>query len=68
MKERIIKPCPFCGATTELELITHEGGSGRLCYVRCNVCGGTGPLAYDSENAIGGWNTPERAEGSNEGH
>lgn len=58
-----ILPCPFCGKTTEdrnpdaylpaVEFVTYEDKEQPLLhYVKCNWCGGTGPLSEDHMEAI----------------
>ena len=47
-------PCPFCGVDGHPELHGSIARGGR--YVRCEVCGATGPAGYKQSKAIAAWN------------
>ena len=44
--------CPFCGSHNAGELFDSEG-----YYVKCPLCGLTGPLGTDSSIALAKWNS-----------
>ena len=53
-----LKPCPMCGPDGHVELHGSIARGGR--FVRCEICGTTGPANQNQVKAIAAWNT--RAE------
>ena len=55
-----LKPCPFCGASGNIEII---GAPEIIVYVHCGSCVADGPGSDESlEEAVAAWNkAPRRA-------
>lgn len=53
MKEKKIKPCPFCGHA-EVRCV---GGEGFYWNAICSFCGCTGPREDNRLDAVRYWNT-----------
>lgn len=58
-----LRPCPFCGSTTALEIVGpfEDGeGSSKQRYVVCNFnkdgCGAAGGIRDNEKDAIAAWN------------
>ena len=51
-----LKPCPFCGEKTELEIDDPFEFIAEDFFVFCNKCSTTGPLGETKDEAIAAWN------------
>jgi Lar family restriction alleviation protein len=53
-----LKPCPFCGSSSNcLDIQTHQGISKDYICVCCRSCKATGVIHSTEEEAITAWNT-----------
>jgi len=60
-----MNPCPFCGATQDLDVKHYTESEAKHCYVACWNCNACGPLYPSKDLAEMGWNT--RAQEDYEG-
>lgn len=48
--------CPFCGSNGRLKMEpSNFGNPTKLWYVQCEICGATGPKAFDPKAAAENW-------------
>ena len=58
-----LRPCPFCEADA-VQLVSFGASSAELdmrYFVRCEQCGGRGPVTLYSQEAVAGWNYAREA-------
>jgi Lar family restriction alleviation protein len=63
------KPCPFCGAKSDLSFDVLEVlmfGSGTVYRITCNLCGGCGGNGETRTAAINKWNQRKTARKRNQ--
>lgn len=51
-----IHSCPFCGRGDTLTVYEHGGRENPDCFVQCDCCATTGPMAESKDLAIAAWN------------
>lgn len=59
---RIIKPCPWCGESTYIDLTRYENSNAKIAHVQCRTC----HCAVESaDDALDAWNDLPRREDVN---
>lgn len=51
-----LKPCPFCGEETDINIAILSGDTNDTYYAVCGVCGAEGPAGFDAKGAAFLWN------------
>jgi len=56
-KEIVLRECPFCGESLDLELHVYDGDDlPSVVGVYCAVCGAEGPAHLSENEALNSWN------------